>query len=271
MIQADTFSQNLVVLLFLDMDGQRPQVLADLEKNELSFHITPAYCQQIKDRAVAPVALWERAEVTATIRPTPSREKVQSRGTLSYIPLTGFVSKMLLFYYRYLRTHYAGRFDGAAPSMARNYVLYTTHTGRKHEVKDITSALKRSCQWALGDRSLQPDSRSMRRVIATLMFHKWQKKQMFATVRTRREFFDLVAARLNTGVESLKRIYISEGLVAPLSREQVIPYNDPQLRLAESSSDAAALDRFECGVEDADRWPVRTIDDSEDGGGDSSE
>lgn len=170
---------SLVTLLCLQTFGQRPQVIAELRKSELTVCVTEDALKG-PGKCVDPT-VWNRAKVRVTIRPAPERyvffqvvdqhikkdfrEKVNSRGVLSGIVLSDFPSKALLWYLTFLRPYY-GLLD--REGLYPDRMFLHTENGRPMNADQVTSAIQKSAKCHLRRHNVIPDCNSLRHVFATL-------------------------------------------------------------------------------------------------------
>lgn len=66
---------NLMTLLHLELEGQRPQVIEELERNEVSFMVTPPEMDTLRTACTSSKHAWakESSTVIASITPSPAR------------------------------------------------------------------------------------------------------------------------------------------------------------------------------------------------------
>ncbi len=72
--KASTFGCNIITLLMLELEGQRPQLIAELRNQELSTHVEPvSSTSAIQGYTPTAPKVWEDAHVSMAIRPLPGR------------------------------------------------------------------------------------------------------------------------------------------------------------------------------------------------------
>lgn len=144
------------------------------------------------------------------------------------IALRPFVSKMLCYYETVLRETFA---EKSKDRQVNNvYFFVRTDTGQHLSTSDVTKAVQRSCQ-----RFVDPDRRvtsiGMRHAYATHWFGLFKAGKTPGHLQTVDQFLDWLAAKMNTGKDTLRKFYISNRLVAPVVGTRLVEY-PPELDTA---------------------------------------
>jgi hypothetical protein len=139
---------------------------------------------------------------------------------MDILPLSSFVSKMILFYHKFVRESFAQQYRDR--ECVDSLVFVHTATGRSLSSADVTRLLQSSCRWCLGDRNLTPTSNSLRHAFATFYWKEWRRGSIYTHIKERRVFLEALACRLNTSPKMLRSIYISEGVLVPLTGDALL-------------------------------------------------
>ena len=144
------------------------------------------------------------------------------------IALRPFVAKMLCYYETVLRETFAEK--SLQREVDNMYFFVGTDTGRHLNTADVTKAVQRSCK-----RFVDPDRRvtsaGMRHAYATHWFSIFKSGKAPAHLQTADQFLDWLAAKMNTGKDTLRKYYISNRLVAPAVGTRLVEY-PPELDTA---------------------------------------